>query len=481
LYRLTRSPIISIKESRELDKYSIETLEIPSSVLMEEAAQRLYCKIRKLITKDNNIMIIAGEGNNGGDALSIARKLYFDDYRFEVYIYKPKSIKVGSLFETHLNILNNLNIKTKDLIDNFKGLEKADLIIDGLFGTGYRYSETADELINKINKLQKKIVSIDIPSGLNQDSDGGICADRTLTIGYRKDIFYNTGLRKKCGRITNIPLSFKMLTDKPRYNIINKIQTKQINNHFVNKYSRGALLAIGGSDGMYGAINYSIKAAYSSGAGIVCLLTDKETIQQLNPLIPEAIIDQIDNINNYIPSKYTTTLIGPGLKESKNNISIITNILKMPNIKHILDASFFSMFKPEILNEIPITPILTPHSGEFCRFFGIDPSVFRSNTLSILSETSSKYRSYILLKDTFLALSLPDGRINIYDKQFRAAAQAGSGDIISGTIAGLLAQSEDYEYSIYRSIELFYKAINKISKNKNSYDPFRLINTLRKN
>ena len=153
LYRLTRSPIISIKESRELDKYSIETLEIPSSVLMEEAAQRLYCKIRKLITKDNNIMIIAGEGNNGGDALSIARKLYFDDYRFEVYIYKPKSIKVGSLFETHLNILNNLNIKTKDLIDNFKGLEKADLIIDGLFGTGYRYSETADELINKINKL----------------------------------------------------------------------------------------------------------------------------------------------------------------------------------------------------------------------------------------------------------------------------------------------------------------------------------------
>ena len=192
------------------------------------------------------------------------------------------------------------------------------------------------------------------------------------------------------------------------------------------------------------------------------------------------IIDNFKNIDLYI-NKYNTIIIGPGLNfiDIKNK-KYIEDIIKLKK-NFILDASFFTLFNKNFLNNFTAPPILTPHSQEFKTFFNEESSQLNFNTIKTVSNLAVKYNCYILLKESFIIFSSPNGKTIVFDNPLRILAQAGSGDILTGIIGGLISQGYNIEEAITESLRIFYKIAEEFNKNEyNSYSPEVFIDMISK-
>ncbi len=483
MLQLTDNNIITISEANLLDKNAYEINKIPPIILMEEAADKIIINLKNDFKDIQNekIAIISGSGNNGGDALSTARKLFFEGIKSDIYIFKDK--KGSDLYEIQKNILLSLDIKLFDINEFKKNIDNYTIIIDGIFGIGYNYrkDKKIEDLFLLLNQSNSKIVSIDVPSGLNTDSHTSIKADYTYSIGFLKDYLFTLNTRKKVGLIRDLKISFDIKNIKLKQNSLyfNKIlPIKKNKNNFVHKYSRGSCLSIGGSPGKFGSIIFTAESAINAGCGISCIITEKDNVIPINSMSNKIIVDNFENINLYI-NKYNTIAIGPGLNFINNeNKKIIEEIIKLKK-QFILDASFFTLFNKDILMKFTIPPILTPHSQELKYFFQEESSEIDSKTIEIISMLSVKYNCFILLKESFLVLSDPSGKTIIYDNPQRILAQAGSGDILTGIISGILSQGYEIEKTILESIRIFYDIAEKFNKNNyNSYSAVDFIDML---
>gem|GEM_PF-1174012 len=469
MYRLKNNfKIIKTYEASLLDQKAQSMNNIPGIVLMEEASEKLFLSIIKDFKnfKNENIAIISGWGNNGGDSLSLARKLFFNNIKCDVYIFRDK--KGSDLYNLQLNILSTLDIKIID-IDKLKDhIDDYTVIIDGIFGIGYKYRKDnyIENLFKIINISKAKILSIDTPSGIDIDQNYSITADYTYSIGFLKEYFYSINTRKKIGKIKNLKISFNINNIKTDNNVYYLNKIKKINlkkDNFVHKYTRGSCISIGGSKGQFGSIIFTAESALKTGCGISLVITEEDNVCYMNAMTKNIIFDSFNNIFNYI-DKYNTIIIGPGLKVNDKNKKIIEKLTEFDK-QFILDASFFSIFNKEILFNFKKTPILTPHPKEFKTFF-IDESLnLNSNTIDVVQKISDKYNCIIILKESFLTISIPNKHIFIYDNPMRILAQAGSGDILTGIIGGLLSQDIEYEDAIIESIRIFYKIAGSFKKN----------------
>ena len=488
LYNLLQSinnNIISISEAILLDKKAVELNNIPQIILMEEAAEKIVYNLKKDFTylQNENIAIISGWGNNGGDVLSVARKLFVDGINCDIYIFEDK--KSSTLNETHKNILISFGIKLLNINKLKNNINKYSVILDGIFGIGYKYREDKiiENLFLLINKSNAKIVAIDVPSGLNTDSYPSVEADYTYSIGYLKDYLFLLNTRKKAGIIRDIKISFNINNIKLEnsfYYSDKVFPIKKNKNNFVHKYSRGSCLCIGGSPGKFGSIVFTSESALNTGCGISCVITENDNVIPINSMSKKIIVDSFDKIDLYL-KKYNSVVIGPGLNFLNiKNKRYIEDLIKLKK-KFILDASFFTLFKKEILYNFTYPPILTPHSQEFKTFFNDESLQLNSNTLKTVSDLSKKYRCYILLKESFIVYSDPNGKITVFDNPQRILAQAGSGDILTGIIGGLLSQGYETENVILESIRIFYKIADEFNKNEyNSYSPDVFIDMISK-
>ncbi len=265
-----------------------------------------------------------------------------------------------------------------------------------------------------------------------------IKADFTYSIGYVKDLFFNINCRKNAGIIRDLKISFDIndIEADKKVLYLNKIKPvkKKIEN-FVHKYSRGSLLAIGGQPGKFGSIIYSAESSLKAGAGITAIITANENVIPINTMAKEIIVDSFENVEEYI-NKYKTILIGPGLNLSNiSNKKTVEKIIKLDK-QFILDASFFTIFDKNILKSFKKPPVLTPHSQEFKSFFKEESENLNHETINTVMALSKKYNVYILLKESFLIYSDPQGNAFVYDNPDRILSQAGSGDILAGIISG---------------------------------------------
>ena len=481
----TNNNIITIPEAVLLDKKAVEFNHIPPIILMEEAAQKIIFTLKKDFNnlQNENIAIISGWGNNGGDALSVARKLFIEGITTEIYIFNDK--KSSTLNETQKNILLSFGIKLLNINKLKNNINKYSIILDGIFGIGYKYREdkNIENLFLLLNKSNAKIISIDVPSGLNISSYPSINSDYTYCIGFIKDYLFTLNTREKVGLIRDLKISFNINNIKLQNNFhyYNKIQPiKKSKNNFVHKYSRGSCLSIGGSPGKFGSIIFTAESALNIGCGISCIITEKDNLVPINSMSKKVIVDNYENLNLYI-KKYNTIIIGPGLNfSSVNNKKYIEDLIKLKK-NLILDASFFTLFSKKILKHFTNPPILTPHSQEFKNFFKEESLQLNTNTLKTVSDISIKYKCYILLKESFIVFSNPNGKIIVFDNPQRILAQAGSGDILTGIIGGLLSQGYEIEEVILESLRIFYAIADEFNKNENnSYSPEIFINMLSK-
>lgn len=447
---------------RELDKYTLEHEPIRSVDLMERAAKALTRSITEQWTNRTPMVVFAGPGNNGGDALAVARLLAEQDYQVKVYLFN---------ISDHLSedcIINRERVEECKKIKEFTEVKtefdppilNADtLVIDGLFGVGLNKPLAGGfaSLVKYINQSPSKVVSIDIPSGLMAEdnsyniSTNIIRADLTLTLQHKKLAFMLADNQQYIGelRVLDIRLNqdFIKKTDAV-FSILeeNDIRARMMGrDDFAHKGMMGNALIIAGSYGMAGASILATRACLRSGAGKVTVHTPRKNYSIMQIAVPEAVM-QMDHEETYFSEAVDTDdfdalAIGPGLSQHENTAIALISQLRRANCSVVVDADGLNILANHRawLQQLPKGIVLTPHPKEFDRIAGIQCNGDYER-LAKAQELAQQLNAYIILKGHYSALCLPDGKVLFNSTGNSGMATAGSGDVLTGIITGLLAR-----------------------------------------
>lgn len=449
---------------REIDQYTIENESIRSLDLMERAAQAFYRSFSERYYNTCSVAIIAGRGNNGGDALAIARILCEHRYKIQVFAYKPEFCKTD--VAANLLRLSDQCISPIELLDESQ-LSIFDVIIDGVLGTGVSYplKEIDCRTIKTINAARKTTVSIDIPSGLSADTifDAdkvtAVCATETITFQFPKIacLFADNDCYTGDLYIVDIGLSHEKViqtsTDyylTEHHDIVLKKRAR-----FSHKGTYGHVLVAAGSLGKMGAAILAAKAVLKSGAGLVTVHIPMSGVSVMQSAFPEAMVS-IDSNQFYITafpeidSTYNTALIGPGIGTMTETQTALLQCLQNTSKSLVIDADGLNCISMNegMLSYIPKNSILTPHPKEFDRLFGsCNNACERIEKQKMVSKQLSLY---IVLKGRNSSISTPNGEIYFNPTGNAGMATAGSGDVLGGIIVAFLSQAySPFEAAVY--------------------------------
>ena len=447
---------------QDWDKYTIEHEPIHSIDLMERASKALTEVIAKRWDKTRTFVVFAGPGNNGGDALAVARMLAEKDYKVEVFLFNTTG-KLSEECSQNMKLLRNTK-KVKNFTEvkqNFEPpqLDEHTIVIDGLFGSGLNKPLQGGfaSLVRYINASPAFVVSIDMPSGLfTEDNTDNIRqnimrADLTLTLQQKKLAMYladnepylgeievvDIGLSKEYVRRT--PATFRLLEDSDIANLL-RPRAK-----FSHKGTMGHALLFTGSYGMAGAAILAAKATLRSGAGKVTVHTPLCNNDILQVSVPEAILqhDAEDTFfsHNADTEDFDAVAIGPGIGQNEDTAIALMSQIRRTQCPMVLDADALNILAQHKtwLNQLPADLIMTPHPAEFDRLVG-RVSNGSHDRLAKARKMAEDQKAYIILKGHYSALCCPDGETVINSTGNAGMATAGSGDVLTGIITGLLAR-----------------------------------------
>lgn len=459
--------ILSSIQLKELDKYTIEMEPITSIDLMERASHALTEAIVRRWDTSYRIIVFAGPGNNGGDALAVARMLSKKNYHVEVFLFNTK----GTLSNECMTNLGRLktcgSIYFTEISTHFDppALTEKDLIIDGLFGTGLNkpLSGGFASVVKYLNASKATIVAIDIPSGLmGEDNTYNvrphiIHADVTLSIQLPKLSFLFPENEDIIGEWELLDIGLKQsfidASESP-YSILDIKDIRPLiksRKRFAHKGSFGHGLLIAGSYGMAGASILSAKACLRSGIGLLTVHVPIHNHDLLQITVPEAIV-QTDIHERYFAEpvelrRYNALAIGPGLGQEEDTALAMMEQIQGCHLPVVLDADAINILSTHRnwLSRLPKQCILTPHLGELERLIGKCMDSYERITK--VKELASYLQSYILIKGAWTAIVTPEGHCYFNPTGNPGMATAGSGDVLTGILLALLAQGYSPEES----------------------------------
>lgn len=453
--------IFSSTQIHELDKYTIDHEPIKSIDLMERAASRIVAEIRHLCTAYNTIVVFAGPGNNGGDALAVARILASEGLKVKAWLFNTTG-RLSADCKTNRDRLTGM--KELDsftmVIDEFDPptLDASTLVIDGLFGVGLNKPLTGGyaSLVKYINASPSKVVSIDMPSGLMSESNeynvrsNIIRADVTVTIQQPKLSFLFAENQQFIGELKVVDINISkegMAQVDAHVTILEEDDVRcrmRQRDDFAHKGTMGHALIIAGSRGMAGAAMLATKACLRSGVGKVTVHTLAANIIPLQIGVPEAILD-IDPDNCFFTEAVSTDRfqamgIGPGLGNNENSAITMIGQLRRAQCPIVIDADAINILATHKawMQQLPAGCILTPHIGEFERLEGASSDSYDRLSKAII--LADRQQAYIVLKGHNTAIVTPGGRIMFCPTGNSGMATAGSGDVLTGVITALLAR-----------------------------------------
>ncbi len=453
--------ILPIEKVREGDNYTIEHEPIASINLMERAAKRLSGWINKNIKTATKINIVCGPGNNGGDGLALARSLADKDYFTEVYLYNPKG-ELSTDNETNLNRLQRVKEVKIHTIENEGDLPEfssGEVIIDALFGSGLAREVTGlpAKIIDRINSSGSFVISIDSPSGLFSDKTSDsknnaiVRADYTLTFQFPKLGFMFADNAPYMGK-------WEVLNIRIHDDFINKAATKDFylqrediqgiiksRQKFSHKGHFGHALLVSGAYGKMGAAVLASRACLRTGAGLLTTHIPKLGYDILQTAVPEAMtsLDESDECFTQIKDiqHYQAIGTGPGIGTDKQTQNALKLLIQNSSNPILFDADAINILAENKtwISFVPKNSIFTPHPKEFERLTGKTSNDFE--TLEKQKEFSVKYGVYVVLKGAHTCISTPEGNAFFNSTGNPGMATAGSGDVLTGIILGLLSQS----------------------------------------
>ena len=448
--------LLTGKQMQHADRYTIDKIGIPSMVLMERAALRTVEIMEQENLNFNNVLVVCGSGNNGGDGYAIARLLHLKGYCVSVYFLGEDAKRSGENRQQK-KIAEHYCIPVKQEI----GKEEYSVIIDAIFGTGLsrNVEGTYAEIIDLLNHMSGYKVAVDTPSGMNDDTGlvmgTAFRADLTVAIAFAK-----RGQLLEAGnpyvghlKVADIGIypddwtlqdTFTYCYDFGDFKL--KFPKRIPDSH---KGTYGKVLLIVGSKGMSGAALLCARAAYTTGAGLVQIYTHEDNRVIIQKSLPEAIVT---TYTEYDENKLKQMLewadvvgIGSGLGMSETAEKLVKYTIQYSSIPCVVDADALNLIAKDIsiLQYIKQEMILTPHMKEMSRLLSCDLQKLKEKKLELLEQFVNKYPVTCILKDarTLIGNANENTFLNLTGNS--AMAKGGSGDVLTGIISGILAQKVD--------------------------------------
>lgn len=453
--------IYNSRQIHEIDSATCHAQGIDSLELMERAANAVTCELISRFMPRQRFVIFAGPGNNGGDALAVARQLFEQGYKkVEVFLFNVKDRLSHDCEQMRKKLIVVDGIDFTEVTREFNPpyLGSNDVVVDGLFGSGLKSPLKGGfrSLVSLINESGAYVVSIDIPSGMfgewNQEVPRRdvIHANLTLAFQFPRLAFFFEENAPLIGewKILDIDLDREKIKDTPtdfklveNYMIRANLRKRL---PFSGKRDYGSALLMTGSMGMMGAAVMSSRAALRSGAGLVTVHTARSGYPIIQTAVPEALFEPDRNehiISEMKPHhKHQVIAVGPGIGTHDQTVDALEELLKTCQIPLLLDADALNCIskRPDLLTLLPHHTVITPHVGEFDRLFGEHSS--DEERLKKAVEVSRTYDIIIVLKGHYTMCVRPTGRVFINSTGNPGMATAGSGDVLTGAIAAFMAQ-----------------------------------------
>ncbi len=462
--------IVTKEEMRAIEIETANTYGIDEWLMMEHAAIALYLAVEdefeSLVGK--KVLVLVGKGNNGGDALASARN--FIEAGAEVRVYLVLGETSGNLPKRHLSILKKMGVPVEIYEKSMRSvfmneLKSADIVIDGILGTGASnlLSDELMELIKMVNENSKFTVAVDLPSGIESNTGkllgAAIHADLTVTFGVLKTgmLFYPA--REMCGKIKigKIGIPGHLMNEAHfKGEVITFDDAKLLlpkRPALSHKGTFGKVMIIAGSRRYTGAPILSAYGALRVGAGLVTLGVPEPFNTTVTTSLPEAIaiplpvtqdgslaVTSRQEVKELI-NKSDVIAIGPGLGDNFETGEIVKWIVSNFDKPMILDADALNLLSRDT-NEITFSEktVLTPHPGEFARLTSKKVEDILSNPVKNAVEFAQSKGISVLLKGATTVIASPDGRYYLNVTGNSGLATGGSGDVLTGMIAGFMAQ-----------------------------------------
>ena len=446
---------------RQWDEYTIQNEPVSSIDLMERAATSCVEWLFINGFSSDRFYIFCGKGNNGGDGLAIARLLHKRNCQVSVYILEFGHL--GTLdFQENLHRLHDLDIEIIFIQSetHFHELNKEDVVIDCLYGTGLNrpLDGISEKLVHHLNQSGCKIISIDIPSGLaaEQSTKGNtaIKALHTLSFQVPKLAFFLAENEIFTGNIHLLDIGLhpaflqKLVTEFEWTDIALVKQIHRPRSRFGHKGTFGHALLVVGSHGKMGAAVLSAKACLRSGVGLLSCHIPECGYNIMQTAVPEAMVstDVNMNVNTKMDSSlepYKCIGIGPGIGKASETKSLLEDLLVNYKNPCVLDADALNILgeNRELISLIPPNSILTPHPKEFERLFG--PSGNEKERIELARLKAKELNVVIILKGHHSLIATPAGKGYFNTTGNAGMATGGTGDVLTGILIGLLAQGYD--------------------------------------
>jgi hydroxyethylthiazole kinase-like uncharacterized protein yjeF len=466
--------VLTVEQMRQVEELCAK-IGLPTNELMENAGKAVAEEVRRILgtVDEQHILIMAGPGNNGGDGLVAARHLH--DWGAKVSLYFPVQRPAD---DPNLKLVQERDITcvVAEHDENMGRLAEllpsANAVVDAMFGTGTSrpLSGIFQEALQVISEAQNKqsnlrVIALDLPSGLNADSGAVdpncLHVDNTITLGFPKPGLFNSPGTERAGKITVVDIGI------PSY-LVETLPIELITRDWVrtvlpkrplvaNKGTFGKVLVVAGSINYIGAAFLACSGAIRVGTGLVTLAT----ASSLQPILaskltevtylplpesrPGIISPKAVNLIYRELNNYNVLLLGCGLGQSQSVTKFVRDIISRRgaySLPTVLDADALNVLAktPGLWQLLTDDAILTPHPGEMSRLAGVSIEEVQAGRVGTAQELAHKWRKTIVLKGAYTVVATPDGQAKISAIANPGLASAGTGDVLSGVIAGLRAQ-----------------------------------------
>lgn len=468
--------VVDARTMAEIDRAAQEEYAIPGSILMENAGIKAYQLLRRHYWNEglpsDPVVFVVGKGNNGGDALVIARQLFLDGYRGGTVLAasSPDPTQIEMCRKLGIPVLSWPQTQAREAVSS------ASIIVDGLTGTGIRGAlrSPLDEIVAAINATPAVTISIDVPSGIGDEFRKGmpaVNADITVTMGLPKLSLYLPDARPLCGTIHVVALGFPptliesesipgtMLTREHVKGQLPRLAPDSYKN------SRGTVGVFAGSEGTTGASVLASRAAAHGRAGLVTLFVDRPVYVPVASQLTSVMVRPVDYGD--VPERFESPVslesfgarvVGPGWGTGESRRRWLRVLLGSG--RGVLDADGITVLAQDasIARPLPGGWVLTPHPGEFSRLIGVPREEILADPIRHLLAAARSFGSTVVLKSHVTYIGAPDGRYWILDGMNPALGTGGAGDVLAGAIGGFLAGGLPPEVSACAGVLLHHLA-----------------------
>jgi NAD(P)H-hydrate epimerase len=471
--------VFTAAQMRAFDRAATERYGIPSIVLMENAALRVveFLEMKFAPLSDKKIVVLCGKGNNGGDGFAVARHLLSSGCIVQiVFVGDPQHLSEDAATNYHA-----LLAARGGEIQQAKVLGDVDIILDALFGTGFSgevREAAAASLMEQVREANAVCVALDLPSGLNADTGDAasqaIRADHTITFAAPKRGLFLRGGLEKCGEVWVGSIGTspeQMLHTQTGCECITcetasaLLPQRPLDSH---KGEAGRVLLIGGSIGMSGASILAAHAVLKSGAGLCIAALPEKILPTFAAAFPEAtshplpcseagqLIEEAIDTLPPLWENVNAVALGPGIGRNTSTLALVQRIIKECPQPLVIDADALYALRAVVddVKNRKAPTILTPHPGEMGELMETSTQDVQNARLETAIACAKKFNAIVVLKGSRSIVALPDGSTHINLTGNSGMATGGSGDVLTGTIAGLLAQTKDVTMAVLLGVYL---------------------------